>query len=55
MRTWHLAEASDQTLCGRTTQSMKALPKAEWGQVMNPCPECHQQADLAEVYRGLAS
>jgi hypothetical protein len=55
MRVWHLAETSDQTLCGRVTRSMKALPKAEWDRVMNPCPECQQQAHLTEAHKGLAS
>ena len=55
MRVWHLAETSDQTLCGRVTQAMKALPKADWGQVINPCPKCQEQADLTEAHPGLAS
>jgi len=55
VRTWHLAEAPDETLCGRTTQSMKALPQAAWDQVLNPCTECQKKADPADVYRGLVS
>ena len=55
MWVWHLAETSDQTLCGRMTQSMKALLKAEWDQVMNPCPECQQQAKVTEAQRDVAS
>ena len=55
VRTWHLAEGPDETLCGRTTQSMKAMPKASWEQVLNPCSECQKKADFAGVHRGLAS
>jgi hypothetical protein len=55
MRVWHLAETSDQTLCGMVTGSMKALPKAEWGQVMNPCRGCQEHANLTEADRGLVS
>ena len=55
LRIWHLAEIDDQTLCGRVTRSMKALPKADWDRVMNPCPECQEQASAAQPQRGLAS
>jgi len=55
VRTWHLAEAPDETLCGRTTQSMKAMPKAAWAQVLNPCTECQKYAGSANIFRGLAS
>jgi hypothetical protein len=54
-RTWHLAKAPEQTLCGRTTESMKAMPKAAWDQVLNPCTECQKEADLPYVQRSLAS
>ena len=54
-RVWHLAEASDLTLCGRVTTSMKALPKAEWDWVINPCPRCQEYANSTEAERDLAS
>jgi hypothetical protein len=55
VRTWHLAEAPDETLCGKSTQSMKAMPKAAWEQVLNPCPECQKTARSPDAHRGLAS
>ena len=55
VRTWHLAEGPDETLCGRTTQWMKAMPQAAWDQVLNPCGECQKKAGFADVHRGLAS
>ena len=55
VRTWHLAEEPDETLCGRTTESMKAVPKAAWDQVLNPCNECQKKAELDDVHRRLAS
>lgn len=55
VRTWHLAKAPEETLCGTTTQGMKAAPQAAWEQVLNPCTECQRKADLADAHRGLAS
>lgn len=55
VRTWHLAEAPDETLCGMKTQSMTAVPMAAWELVLNPCTECQKKADVADVHRSLAS
>ncbi len=55
VRIWHLAAMTGETLCGRPTQAMKVLPKAEWGLVLNPCAQCQEKADLAEINPGLAS
>ncbi len=49
VRTWHLAETPDVTLCGRTTQSMKSLPQAVWDQVLHPCAECQEKSDLPDA------
>jgi len=46
VRIWHLAETPDVTLCGRATESMKALPQAAWDQVLNPCTQCRTQNEL---------
>lgn len=46
VRTWHLEGVPGETLCGQRTQSMKALPKAAWDQVLNPCTHCQLKADL---------
>lgn len=46
VRTWHLGGVPGETLCGQTAQSMKALPKAAWDQVLNPCTYCQLKADL---------
>ncbi len=46
VRTWHLVDVPGETLCGLSTQAMKALPKAAWKQVLNPCTHCQLKADL---------
>ncbi|HEX4433575.1 MAG TPA: hypothetical protein VH012_02020 [Acidimicrobiales bacterium] len=45
LRTWHLQGVPGETLCDRPTQAMKAMPKAEWRQVLNPCLNCQKSAD----------
>ncbi len=49
LRTWHLEGAPGETLCARSTQPMKALPGAVWDQVLNPCPACQKEPDVADV------
>ena len=39
-RTWHLEGLPGETRCGKPTQQMKNLPKADWGLVLRPCTEC---------------
>jgi hypothetical protein len=48
VRTWHLEAFATETLCGRSTSSMKAAPGAIWAQVLNPCSECQAKADRAD-------
>jgi hypothetical protein len=49
LRTWHLQGVPGETLCDRSTQAMKAMPKAEWRQVMNPCPNCQKSVDAIDA------
>ena len=50
VRTWHLGAVPGETLCGQTALSMKALPKAAWDQVLNPCTYCQLKADLPVAF-----
>ena len=49
VRTWHLDGALGETRCGLATRLLKALPKAAWDQVLNPCTHCQLNADLPGV------
>jgi len=44
--TWHLEGLPGETRCGRLTQPMKYLPKADWDLVLRPCTVCQKNADL---------
>jgi hypothetical protein len=56
LRTWHLEGALGETLCARSTRAMKALPNADWEQVLNQCPACQKLsgAAAAEVLSGIS-
>jgi hypothetical protein len=45
-RTWHLEGLPGETRCGKPTQAMKNLPKADWDLVLRPCTSCQGNGDL---------